>query len=86
MFLVNASLRNRAQCKVIRRSLVLVLIDVAKENGALEREKTYWNTYYCLSHVVVTEGKMYRLIVKLNSEQFVPLLERLILLIAIVQC
>ncbi|WP_162199686.1 protein rep [Kordia zhangzhouensis] len=45
----NESLINRAQRKTISRKLLLSLIDVAKDKGATERVKSYWNAYHCCS-------------------------------------
>jgi hypothetical protein len=37
-----------AKKKVICQSMMLPLIDIAKEKGAFERVKSYWNAYHCL--------------------------------------
>lgn len=39
--------------------MVLALIDVAIEKGETERIQAYWNAYYCLNNVIVSNGKMY---------------------------
>ena len=39
--------------------MALSLIDVAKENGDVEREKAYWNTYYCQNSVITANGRLY---------------------------
>jgi hypothetical protein len=41
------AVQRRARCKVITQTTMLSLIDVAKERGAKDREKAYWNTYPC---------------------------------------
>ena len=39
--------------------MALSLIDVAKKNGEDEREKAYWNTYYCQNSVITANGRLY---------------------------
>jgi hypothetical protein len=38
---------------------MLSLIDVAKERGAKDREKAYWNTYPCQNIVYTANSKIY---------------------------
>ena len=53
------AIRRRAKCKLIGDRLMLALIDVAKEKGATDRVKAYWNTYHCQRLLFTTEGRMY---------------------------
>ena len=39
--------------------MILALIDVVKAKGEPEREQAYWNAYYCLNNVIVSDGKLY---------------------------
>lgn len=43
--------------KIITQSMVLHLIDIAKEKG--RDVKPFWNTYYCMSRVTSHAGKIY---------------------------
>ena len=43
--------------KIITQKTCLALIDVAKENGDNEMEKSYRNSYYCLNHLQTQNGK-----------------------------
>ncbi|MBU2904692.1 protein rep [Arenibacter algicola] len=53
------ALKGRAKRKTITQSMMLKLIDIAKENGEPELEKAYWNTYYCQQEVITADGKLY---------------------------
>ena len=53
------ALQGRAKRKTITQSMALSLIDIAKENGEPEREKAYWNTYYCQNSVTTANGRLY---------------------------
>lgn len=52
-------LKNRARRKTISRSVILMLVDIAKEKGHDERVKQYWNTYHCQNMIYETDGKLY---------------------------
>jgi hypothetical protein len=45
--------------KKITQFLMLACIDVAKQKGATKRVKQYWNTYHCMQHVTMNEGKIH---------------------------
>jgi plasmid rolling circle replication initiator protein Rep len=49
----------RAICKFITQKTMLSLIDVAKERGAKDWVKAYWNTYYCQNKITTANGKMH---------------------------
>lgn len=51
--------KNRAKKKSITNATALALIDVVKEKGEFEREKQYWNTFYCQSKLIRHNDKMY---------------------------
>ena len=51
--------QRRARCKLITQTTMLKLIDVAKEKGAMDRVKAYWNTYHCQNNIYTANGKMY---------------------------
>ena len=51
--------QNRARRKMITQSMILALIDIAKEKGDLERVQPYWNTYHCLNNVITSNGQVY---------------------------
>ncbi len=53
------ALKGRAKRKTITQSMMLKLIDVAKENGEEEKIKGYWNTYYCQQRLITADGKLY---------------------------
>jgi len=53
------ALQGRAKRKTITQSMALSLIDIVKENGDSEREKAYWNTYYCQNSVITANGRLY---------------------------
>lgn len=53
------ALKGRTKRKTITQSMALSLIDVVKENGDTEREKAYWNTYYCQSSITTSNGRLY---------------------------
>lgn len=55
----NPSLSNKAKRKLITQTMVLALIDVAKEKGDTKRVQAYWNTYHCQSKLISSEGKLY---------------------------
>ena len=64
------AVQRRAQCKMITQTTMLSLIDVAKERGANDRVKAYWNTYHCQNIVYTVNSKIYAPIVKIG---FVPI-------------
>jgi hypothetical protein len=47
----NKALKGKAKRKMITQKMVLSLINVSKKNGTTEREKGYWNTFYCQSKI-----------------------------------
>ncbi|NQU52461.1 MAG: protein rep [Bacteroidetes bacterium] len=49
----------RAKRKLVTRTVVLALIDIAKEKEDKEMEKSLWNTYHCLDKVSVSGDKLY---------------------------
>jgi hypothetical protein len=53
------ALKGRAKRKTITQSMVLSLMDVAKQKGNNENQNSYWNTYYCQNRVIVNDGKLY---------------------------
>jgi hypothetical protein len=53
------AVKRRARCKLITQTTILQLIDVAKEKGAKDRVKAYWNTYHCQNNVYTCNGRMY---------------------------
>ena len=53
------ALQGRAKRKIITQTLMLSLIDIAKEKGAKDRVKSYWNTYRCQSYLVSGNGKLH---------------------------
>lgn len=52
-------LQGRAKRKTITQLMMLVLIDIAKEDGDEIRQKAYWNTYYCQQMIVTSDGRSY---------------------------
>jgi hypothetical protein len=48
-----------ARCKLITQTTMLQLIDVAKEKGAKDRVKAYWNTYHCQNNLYTSNGRIY---------------------------
>jgi plasmid rolling circle replication initiator protein Rep len=53
------AVQRRARCKLITQTTMLRLIDVAKEKGATDRVKAYWNTYHCQNLITTAKGRMY---------------------------
>lgn len=53
------SLQKRAKRKTISNTMILSLIDVAKEKGHKKRVKSYWNAYHCQSKIVSKDGRLY---------------------------
>jgi hypothetical protein len=49
----------RARRKLISQKLMLSLIDVATKRGAEDWIQSYWNTYYCQSHLIKSGNKVY---------------------------
>lgn len=52
-------LQGRAKRKTITGSMALNLADIARGKGEQEKEKSYWNTYYCQSTIITANGKLY---------------------------
>lgn len=55
----NDALKGRAKRKTITQAMILSLMDVAKQKGDTEKQNAYWNTYYCQSNVISSDGKLY---------------------------
>lgn len=55
----NETLQGRAKRKTITQTMMLHLIDVAKEKGEEQKLKSFWNTYYCQSNVISANGRLY---------------------------
>lgn len=53
------AVERRAKCKLITQTTMLTLIDVAKEKGAFDRVKSYWNTYHCQNKIITSGNRMY---------------------------
>jgi hypothetical protein len=53
------ALKGKAKRKMITQKMVLSLIDVTNKNGADERKKAYWNTFYCQSKIHTANGRLY---------------------------
>ncbi|MEQ3664745.1 protein rep [Olleya sp.] len=53
------ALQGRAKRKTITQSMMLKLIDLAKENETPELEKAFWNTYHCQQNVITADGRLY---------------------------
>lgn len=49
----------KAKRKLVTSTVILSLIDLAKEQGDKEKEQAYWNTYHCQSKLVSNNGKLY---------------------------
>lgn len=52
-------LKRKAKRKVITQSVVISMIDIEKENGNIEMEKSLWNTYHCQNKIHSANGKIY---------------------------
>lgn len=53
------ALNGRAMRKTITQSMMLNLIDLAKENGETDKLNSYWNTYYCQNRIISADGRYY---------------------------
>ena len=53
------ALQRRARSKLITQSMILKVIDVAKERKAWDRVKSYWNTYHCQNRIFTSGSKLY---------------------------
>ena len=53
------ALKGRAKRKLITQKLMLQLIDIAKEKGADDRFKAYWNTYHCQSNLISADKRFF---------------------------
>ena len=53
------ALKGRAKRKTITQKLMLIMVDIARNKGAEDRVKAYWNTYHCQSKVISSDGKLY---------------------------
>ena len=55
----NEVLLNRAKRKTISRTILLSLIDIAKEKGATERMQSYWNAYHCCTKLIQHNNRLH---------------------------
>ncbi|MBC7488394.1 MAG: protein rep [Cytophagaceae bacterium] len=53
------AMKGKAKRKTITQAMALSLVDVAKNNGRLERMQPYWNTYHCQNKVYSSGGRLY---------------------------
>lgn len=53
------SANGRTKRKIITNSMILALVDIAKEEGNFEAVKQYWNTYHCQNSIISSDGKVY---------------------------
>ena len=53
------ALQGRAKRKTITQSMMLKLIDLAKDNERPELQKAFWNTYHCQQKIITADGKLY---------------------------
>lgn len=53
------AIKGRAKRKMITQKRTLKLIDVAKRKGETETLKQYWNTFYCQSKLITTNGRQH---------------------------
>ena len=53
-------LKSWAKKKQISQTLMLKLIEIAKELGDMEVEKSYRNTFYCFYKIKSSENSLYR--------------------------
>src|SRR5438477_9739244 len=53
------SIQRRARCKLINQKTMTKLANIAREKGAHDREKAYWNTYHCQNRIVTANGRLY---------------------------
>jgi len=63
-------LQGWAKKKLISKTTMLGLIDIAKSKGNLERVQSYWNTYHCFNHIYTKDGRVYG---KYCKNRFCPL-------------
>jgi hypothetical protein len=49
----------KSRRKLITQTIVLSLVDLAKQKVHYEIETSLLNTYHCLNKIVVSEGKLY---------------------------
>ena len=52
-------IQGRAKRKLITQTMVLSLVDVAKDRNDYDQVRSYWNTYHCQGRVVSSGGKLY---------------------------
>lgn len=53
------ALQRRAKAKLITQTVMLRLIEVATERGAVEQAKAYRRTYYCQNRLYLVENRMH---------------------------
>lgn len=51
--------KRKGKKKAITQSLVLCMIDIAKQDGRTDIQKSLWNTYHCLERAYTSEGRLY---------------------------
>jgi hypothetical protein len=61
------AVKRRAKTKAITKALNLALIEVAKETGARDMEKTYRNAFYCQDIIATADNRMYAPLCKNRS-------------------
>jgi len=55
----NKALKGRAKYITISQSMILSLMEVAKQKGDEDKQNSYWNICYCQNKVIVSDGKLY---------------------------
>ena len=53
------AIKGRAKRKAVTQVMALSLIDVAKQKGFDDWQKSLWNTYYCQSKIHTANGRIY---------------------------
>ncbi len=55
----NKAIKGRAKRKAVTQVMALSLIDVAKQKGFDDWQKSFWNTYYCQNKIHTANGRIY---------------------------
>lgn len=53
------AVQHRAKSKLITQTVMLRLIEIATDRGAIDQAKAYRNTYYCQNRLYVVEARMH---------------------------
>lgn len=53
------ALKGRAKRKMITQKMIFSLIDVCKKKEDFSKQKSYWNTYHCLSKFYLVNGRLH---------------------------